>query len=228
MAAQPFLFKKLPYELFKDFDPVSPIFQTYFFVTVPTSSNWKNIGDLLAAAKAKPDALDYGSWSIGSPGHIGGAILEGMSGTQMLHVPFKEMSQLYTGVANKEVGWAFGSAASSGAMYRAGKIRYLAAAAPKRIEGFPDVPTVAESGGPAGFELNSWVGLLAPKGTPKAIADKIQKDMAAIMQEPEIRAKYALNFYEPYTLTTDQFPVRVRADAQRFGETIKRLNITLD
>lgn len=228
MAAQPFLFKKLPYDLLRDFEPVTPILRNYFFVNVPVASKYKSITDLTVAARAAPGTVNYGSWFVGSPGHIGAAMLEGVTGTKMTHVPYKDMSLLYVAVGNQEVDWAFGSAASSGAMQRAGKTRYLAVAAPKRVAGFPDVPTVAESGGPAGFELSAWTALLAPKGTPKAIVEKIQKDVATVLSEPDTRDKYTTMYYEPFYLNSEQFLQQLRSDSQRYGETIKRLNITLD
>jgi tripartite-type tricarboxylate transporter receptor subunit TctC len=187
MAAQPFLFKKLPYELLRDFEPVTPILRNYFFVTVPVGSRYKTMADLGAAAKAGPGQVNYGSWFVGSPGHIG-----------------------------------------AGAMQRAGRTRYLAVAAPRRVAGFPDVPTVAESGGPAGFELSAWTALLAPKGTPKAVVEKIQKDVAAVLAEPDLKDKYAAMYYEPYFLNSEQFLQQLRNDSQRYGETLKRLNISLD
>lgn len=228
MAAQPFLFKKLPYDLLRDFEPVTPILRNYFFVTVPVGSRYKTMADLGAAAKAGPGQVNYGSWFVGSPGHIGAAMLETATGTKMTHVPYKEMSQLYVAVGNQEVDWAFGSAASAGAMQRAGRTRYLAVAAPKRVAGFPDVPTVAESGGPAGFELSAWTALLAPKGTPKAVVEKIQKDVAAVLAEQDLKDKYAAMYYEPYFLNSEQFLQQLRNDSQRYGETLKRLNISLD
>ncbi|MES2945398.1 MAG: tripartite tricarboxylate transporter substrate binding protein [Pseudomonadota bacterium] len=228
MAAQPFLFKKLPYDLLRDFEPVTPIFRNYFFVTVPAASRYKTMADLTTAAKAAPGAVNYGSWFIGSPGHIGAAMLEGVTATRMTHVPYKDMSMLYVAVGNQEVDWAFGSAASSGAMQRAGKTRYLAVAAPKRNAGFPDVPTVAESGGPAGFELSAWTALLAPKGTPKAIVEKIQKDVATVLSDQDMKDKYTAMYYEPFYLNSEQFLQQLRGDSQRYGDTIKRLNISLD
>ncbi len=228
MAAQPFLFKKLPYDLLRDFEPVTPIFRNYFFVTVPVGSRYKTMTDLISAAKAEPGKVNYGSWFVGSPGHIGAAMLETGTSIKMTHVPYKEMSQLYVAVGNQEVDWAFGSAASAGPMQRAGKTRYLAVAASRRIAGFPDVPTVAESGGPAGFELSAWTALLAPKGTPRAVVEKIQSDVAAVLSEPDLKDKFLGMYYEPYALNSAQLLQQLRADSQRYGESIKRLNISLD
>ena len=228
MAAQPFLYKKLPYDLLRDFEPVTPIFRNYFFVNVRADSPYQSMSDLMASAKAKPDQVTYGSWFVGSPGHIGAAMLETATGSKMTHVPYKEMSQLYAGVANQEVDWAFGSAASAGAMQRAGKTRYLAVAAPKRVAGFAQIPTIAESGGPAGFELSAWTALLAPKGAPKESVEKIQKDVASVMVDQGFKEKFEAMHYEPFTLNTEGFLQQLRADSKRYGDTIKRLNISLD
>ena len=108
-------------------------------------------------------------------------MLEAATGTQMVHVPYKQASDLYIGVGNGDVNWAFGSAGSAGAMYRAGKVKYLAVAAPERSSGYPDVPTVKEAGGPADLEVKAWVALLAPHGTPPAIVEKINQDLKPIL-----------------------------------------------
>ncbi|MES2414499.1 MAG: tripartite tricarboxylate transporter substrate binding protein [Pseudomonadota bacterium] len=228
MAAQPFLFKKIPYDLDRDFDPVTTIFRNYFFLAVPTTSPYKNVGELLAAARAQPGGINYGSWFVGSPGHLGASMLDTAAGTTMMHIPFKEMTQLYTAVANQEVSWAFGTIGSMNPLYRAGKLRFLAAAAPRRIARFTDVPTMGEAGGPAGFELSAWVGILAPKGTPKAVRDKIYQDVAAVLKDPEIEERFTQMAYEPIAMTEAQFRGQLKTDAQRYGETIRRLNISLD
>src|SRR6218665_2691517 len=109
LVAYPHLFRKLPYDPVKDFDPITPLFRTYFFVGVPADSKYKTVGDIVADAKAHPGALNYGSWSVGNPVHLGSALLESMTGTQMRHVVYQETSMLYTGVANGELDFALGS-----------------------------------------------------------------------------------------------------------------------
>ncbi len=228
MALQPHLYKKIPYDPAKDFDPVATLFRTYFFVVVPVESKWKNMSDLIAAAKAKPDNVIYGSWFIGSPGHIGAAMLEAATGTQMTHAPFKEMTQLFAAVANNEVAWSFGSAASSGPMYRAGKVKYLAVAAPKRVAGFTDIPTVAEAGGPANFEVKAWVALLAPRGTPKPIIDRINADVGKALSEPDARERLAGFGFEPFASPPGDIAKLIDADSRRYGEIVKRAKISVD
>ncbi|VCU68643.1 Tripartite tricarboxylate transporter family receptor [Pigmentiphaga humi] len=227
-SAQPYLFKKLPYDLMRDFEPITPMLRNYFFLVVPVDSPYKSTGDLLKAARAQPGKITYGSWFIGSPGHIGGAMLEQEAGVEMMHVPYKEMGQLYTAVANKELAWAFGSGGSAGPLQRAGKVRYLAVSSPKRLEGFPEVPTISESGGPAGYDLMGSVALLAPKGTPAEIADKIQADVAAVVRDPEIAKRYDGMFYEPYTMTRPEFVKTLADENRKFGQVLQKLNIALD
>jgi len=228
LALQPHLYKNTPYDVVKDFDPVGAFFRTYFFVVVPASSQWMDMKDLIAAAKAKNGDLTYGSWFVGSPGHVGAAMLEAETGTRMTHVPFKEMSQLFTSVGNNDVAWSFGSAASSGPLYRAGKVKYLAVAAPKRVAGFESIPTVAEAGGPAGFEVKAWVGLFAPKGTPPAIIAKINQDLAKALAEPDIKERFAGFGFEPYAAPPAEVSANTAADSKRYGDIVKRAKISIE
>ena len=228
MALQPHIYKQLPHDLARDFDPVTPLYRTYFFVVVPVNSPWKSVTNLLAAAKAKPGTLTYGTWGIGSVGHVGTAMLESATGTQMTHVPFKELPQLYSAVANGDVAWAFGTAATAGPLYRANKVKFLALAAPKRLPGYADIPTASESGGPAHFEVKTWVGLLAPHGTPKAIVERINADVARALAEPDVREKLAGVGFEPYVAAPTAVAEAMGADSRKFADIVKRANISLD
>lgn len=228
LVAYPYLFKKLPYDPVKDFDPIAPLFRTYFFVGVPSTSKYKTVGDIIADAKANPGALNYGSWSVGNPVHLGSAMLESMTGTQMQHVIYKETSMLYTGVANGELNFSLGSLATAGPMQRAGKIKFIAITAPKRQAAFPDVPTVAESGGPANYEVTGWTTLAAPKGLPKAVADKIQRDVEAALAEPDIKTRYATFGYDTFPVTRAEFSSFIASESTKYAEVIKRAKVSLD
>ena len=228
LSAYPHLFKKLPYDVKADFEPLLPLFKTYFFVTVATDSPYKTVADLMADAKANPGKLNYGSWSVGNPVHLGSALFESVTGTDMQHVIYKETSMLYSGVANGELSFALGTNATAGAMYRAGKLRYLAVAAPKRVSVFPNVPTMGESGGPAGFEVSGWTTIAAPKGLPKTVTDKIQRDIEKALTEPDVREKFATFAYEPFILNRQQFNAYIQAESTRFGAIIKKAQVSLD
>jgi tripartite-type tricarboxylate transporter receptor subunit TctC len=222
------LFKKLPYDPVKDFEPITPLFRTYFFVGVPTNSKYKTVGDLVADARARPAALNYGSWSVGNPVHLGSAQLEALTHTQMQHVIYKETSMLYTAVANGELQFALGSMATAGPLQRAGRIRFIAVTAPRRHPAFPDLPTVAESGGPAGYEATGWTTIAAPKNLPKAVADKIQRDIEAALAEPDIKERYATFGYDLFPVTREQFGNFMVTESAKYADIVKRFNIALD
>lgn len=228
IGTQPHLFNKLPYSAMKDFEPITPLVRNYFFVVVPTGSKWQTMGDLVAAAKAKPDGVTYGSWGVASPAHLGGLLLESASGARMTHVPYKESTLLYTGVANGELDWAIGSAVSAGAMLQAGKIRFLAVAGPKRTAGYEKVPTAAESGGPAGWTVGGWNGLLAPKGTPKEVIQRLNAEIAKAMQSPDIRDKLAQFTYESYTMSPVEMGKLMEQEVAAWGPLIQKSGIKLD
>jgi tripartite-type tricarboxylate transporter receptor subunit TctC len=222
------IYRTLPYDPVKDFDPIVPLFRNHFFIVVPTTSSWKSVGDLIAAAKAKPSGLSYGSEFIGSPGHLGAALLEAATGTQMTHVPYKETGQLFAAVGRGDVQWAFGTVGTAGATVQSGSARLLALAAPKRLPNYPDVPTVSEAGGPAGFEVAAWTGLLAPRGTPRAILEKINRDVAQAVQEPDIRERFAAFGYQAWGISPAETSAAMAAEVRSYADTIKRLNLRLD
>ena len=228
LTAYPHLFKKLPYDPKADFEPIAPLFKAAFFFAVPTNSPYKTVKDIVTDAKARPGKLNFGSWSVGNPVHLGSAIFESMTGTQMEHVIYKETSQLYTGVANGDLAFALGSYGTSGALQRAGRIRYLAVAGPKRLPAYPDVPTVGESGGPADLNVVGWTMLAAPKGLNPAIADKIRRDVEKVLAEPDVAQRYATFGYEPFPATKDQLSGFIADESSRFAQVIKKANISID
>lgn len=228
LTAYPYLFKKLPYDVKTDFDVLLPLFKTYFFFTTSSESKYKNVGDIIADAKANPGKLNYGSWSVGNPVHLGSALFETITNTEMQHVIYKETSQLYTAVSTGELSFALGSSASAGPMYRAGKLKFLAIAAPRRLPGYKDVPTVAESGGPKDFEVSGWTAIAAPKGLPKAVADKINNDIAKALAEPDVREKFVAFGYEPFTPTHEQFVQYIQSESARQSAVIIKAKAALD
>lgn len=228
LSAYPHLFKKLPYDAKADFEPLLPLFKTYFFMAVSTDSPYKTVSELIADARANPGKLNYGSWSMGNPVHLGSALLESVTGTHMQHVIYKETSMLYSSVANGELAFALGTNATAGALHRAGKLRYLAVAAPKRVSAFPSVPTISESGGPTSFEVSGWTTIAAPRGLPKNVTDKIQRDIEKVLAEPDVREKFASFAYEPFVLKRELFNEYIQTESNRYGAIIKKAQVSLD
>lgn len=228
VGTHPHLFNRLPYSATKDFDPVTPLVRNYFFVVVSANSKYKTMGDLIADAKGRPGAVTYGSWGVATPAHLGGLLLESAANIQMNHVPYKEVAQLYQSVANGELDWAIGSADSAGALLQAGKVRFLAAAAPKRIPGYDKVPTSGESGGPANWAVGGWNGLLVPKGTPKDVVQRLNDSIVKAMQTPEIKEKLGPFTYENYTMSPADMAKQMDAEVASWGPTLQKANIKLD
>jgi len=228
LAALPHLYKARNFVPLQHFQPVASLFRTPFFVAVQTESKWQNMADLIAAAKAQPGRMTYGSWGVGSPGHLGAEELQGLTGTSMQHVPYREVSQLYSNVGSGELPWAFASIPSSQGIYKAGKLRYIAVAAPKRVPQMPDVPTMAESGGPAGLEVNSFVSLVAPVGVSDAVANRINADVAKVIADPEIRARFDTFAFEPLAWSPDEIRRQAEIKSKVYGELVRRSNISLD
>jgi len=228
LAALPVLYKSKSFVTLDVFDPVTTLFRNSFLVAVPTNSKIVSMMELIANAKDHPASILYGSWGVGSPAHLGGEYLELLTGTEMVHVPFKEMSQLFASVGNNELNWSFGSIPSSKSMYQAGKIRYIAVASSKRLPQMPLVPTVAESGGPAGFEVDSFVVLVAPRNVPKYVADKIHNDVTSLLREEDTQVMYNLFAYEAVAWGPDEVRKNAKLKMKLFEQLASRKNIRLD
>ncbi len=228
LSAMPYLYKSRNFETLKTFEPVAALFRTPFLVAVPTDAKWKSMGDLIAAAKAKPGDVSYGSWGIGSPGHLGGEQLQLLTGTEMQHVPYREVSPLYMSVGAGDVMWSIATIPSSQGAYKAGKLRYLAVAAPKRISQMPEVPTVAEAGGPAALEVNSFAVIVAPRGLPDDVRAKINADVQKALADSEIKARFETFAFEALAWSPQEIERQAAQKSKIYGELVKRKNISLE
>lgn len=228
LGAVPHLYKQRGAAAVGAFEPVASIFRTTFLVAVGTDSKWKTMTDLIAAAKAEPGRVNYGSWGVGSPGHLGAELLEDLTGIRMQHVPFREVSQLYPAVGSGDVAWSLGTLPSSSGAYKAGKLRYIAVAATKRLPQMPEVPTAQEAGAPAGFDVNAFVVLVAPKGLPAPVRAKINADMGRVLADPEIRARFDTFAFEPISWSPEEIARAAEAKSRLYEGLVKKANISLE
>jgi tripartite-type tricarboxylate transporter receptor subunit TctC len=228
LAAVPHLYKQRGADAVKAFEPVASIFRTTFLVAVAADSKFKTMADIVNAAKAEPGKVTYGSWGVGSPGHLGAELLELQTGVKMQHVPYKEVSQLFTSVGAGDVQWSLGTLPSSSGAYKAGKLRYIAVASGKRLPQVPEVPTAKEAGGPADFDVNAFVVLVAPKGIAPAVRDKINADMAKVLTDPEVKARFDTFAFEPISWSPAQITSGAEAKSKVYEQLVKRSNISLE
>jgi tripartite-type tricarboxylate transporter receptor subunit TctC len=179
------IYKKLPYDPTKDFTPLALITRIPFVLVVNPSLPVNSVADLINLAKKDPGRLSYASGGPGSPHHLFMELFKSMTGTQMLHVPYKGTAPALNDVIGGQVPLMFGDVVASLPLVSAGKVRALGVSSITRIPSAPDLPTIAESGVP-GFEGVGWVMIVAPARTPKAIVDRLHAELKAIAGLPEI------------------------------------------
>ena len=228
VTVHPHTFRKLPYDPVKDLEPVRWMLLSKFFVAVSANSPFKSIDDIVRAAKEKPAAVTYGSFYIGSPPHLGVLRLQSLTGTKMLHIPFKDMGQLYTAVATGEVDWALGSLASAGPLEKSGRLKFINIAASTRYSLYPHVPASSESSLAKNFSATGWNGIFAPRGTPKDIREKIAKDISEVLATPQLMERYKTSGYEDPKLSTDSFAKQISNESAQWKKVVTEAGLTLD
>jgi tripartite-type tricarboxylate transporter receptor subunit TctC len=227
VAINPYLYRKLPYDPDKDFVPVALFYRTPFYLVAASNGPYATVPALIAAAKARPGVVSYGSSYVGSPSHLGSAEFEFVTGTKMIHVPFKDQSQMYVAVANGDVGWAFSTLGSALPLVQSGKLKLVAIAAKQRAKGQPDVPTLVEAGGPD-IVVDSWLAVMAPRGTPPAVVQKVNADINRVLADPEVQAQLATFGFDAAPGTPEQLAAFIAAESKRFAELVKRTGATAE
>ena len=188
MTMLPNMANKPSWDILRDFEPVSLVATIEWgLVTTPTSP-YKSAADLIAAAKAKPGEVNFGSGGNGSPQHIAMALFASQAGITLTHVPYKGASQAALGVAAGDVPVAFQGLATVAGLTRGGKLRLIGVSTPAPLPQFPEAPTVATSGLP-GFQFNSWFTVMVPAGTPKEIVARLNAEILKALADPEVRDK---------------------------------------
>ena len=182
------LYNNLAYRTVQDFEMVSTITYFPFLVVVPANSKYANLTALLAAAKANPTEISYGTAGIGSTHHLAGELLASMSKTQLLHVPFRGDSASLTALLSGEIPMIIAPPTAVMANIKGGKLRAIATTGPQRWQGLPDVPTVTEQG-VTGYDVQSWAGLMAPASTPRAVIDRLNAELQKAIVVPAVKSR---------------------------------------
>jgi tripartite-type tricarboxylate transporter receptor subunit TctC len=219
MAIAPSLMKQMPYDTLKDFEPITQVVAGPTLLCVRNDLPVKNVKELIAYAKANPGKLSYGSVGIGSTTHLAGEILNQLAGINTLHVPYKGSTPILTDMMGGRIDIAFIGISGSIQQAQAGQIRAIAISTLRRSPNFPDIPAVSET--VPGFELNSWYGMAAPKGTPKAIIDRLQQEVAAVLKKPDVIAWMKQNGLDPVGSTPEEHGAQIRSELAKWAKAVK-------
>ncbi len=221
------LHQGLPYDAIKDFAPVTLFISSPFGLLLHPSVPAKTVKEFIAYAKANPGKLLYGSSGPGSSPHLAAELFNSMAGLRMTHVPYKGISPAITAQLGNEVQVTFSNIFSTLGHWQAGRLRLVAHGGAKRVEAFPDIPTITESGLP-GFESRNWYGYAAPAKTPRPIVERLHKEFAAVAAVPEVRKTLVSQGNDVVASTPQEFAKSIRAEADRWGAIGRRLGVTLN
>jgi len=227
MTMLPNMGQKLPWDILKDFEPVSLVATIEWGLVASNDSGIESAADLIARAKAKPGVINFGSGGIGSPQHIAMALFASSAGIQLTHVPYKGASQAALGVAANEVPVAFQGLATVAGLARGGKLKLVGVATPAPHPAFPNVPTVSSSGLP-GFQFNSWFTIVAPAGTPKEVVAKLNAEIVKALADPGVRDKFRDQGLTVRGSSPEELGVATREQLARYAQLFKAANIKPD
>ena len=223
MVINPHVYSNLPWDTLRDFAPVTKLGDATLILVAHPSVAAKNIGEL--AALKKP--FSYGTAGTGSTPHLAGELLAQRTGIALTHVPYKGGGQAMGDVVGGQIPLVFTAVATAQQFVKSGRLNGLGVPAAKRSGSLPEVPTFIESG-LEGFVVDSWTGILAPAKTPGEILARLQKEIAAVLGEPDIRSRYATLGIEPVGNTPAHFAEQIRADLARWEKVVRQANIRIE
>jgi tripartite-type tricarboxylate transporter receptor subunit TctC len=209
-----------PYELMRDFAPVSPINYSDLLMVAHPSTGVKNLQDFIALAKKDPGRLNYASSGPGTPYHMAGELFKAMSGTNIIHVPHKSSGDMRSSVIGGHVQMMFDAITVMAQGVQSGQLIALGTTGKQRSSVMPNVPTVAEAGVP-GYEATIWLGILAPAKTPKPVIDKLNAEIVKIMNRSDVKEAWAKQGAVPMTMSPAEFDKYIRADIEKWAQVVK-------
>ena len=227
LAANPFLYSKLAYDVEKDFAPVGLMARFPMILVVNPSVPAKNLTEFLAWAKAQPQGTNFATPGAGSPHHLATELLKARTGLALTHVPYRGAAPAVQDVVGGQVPFMFVDTASGYPHILAGKLRPLGIASPKRVPNFETIPTLAEQG-LKGFEAYAWQGLAVPASTPPAVVDQLSKALLAALDHTAVKARFQTLGLEAIPSTPKQMADYARAERAKWGQVIRTAGITLD
>jgi len=220
------LYKKLPYDTLGDFIGITTLARQVGILVVHPSMPVKSTKELIALAKKRPDEIIYGSAGNGSYVHLTMALFNTMTGTQMVHVPYKGGGPLGTAMLSGEIQVWFATIGSVYTHLQNKRVRPLGVSSEKRTTQFPDVPAIAEA--VPGYEFTAWIGCFVPKGTPRAIVDKLNADLRKALADPGVTSKLSAQTLDPMPMSPEEFAARMRSDYDKYEKVVRISGAKID
>lgn len=224
LAINPSIYEKLGFDPVRDFAPITSMVSSINVLVVHPSMPAKNVKELVALIKSKPGSINYGSSGVGGAGHLAGVLMEHMTGTDIIHIPYKGGSPAMTALLGGEVQMIFATAATAIPQINAGKIRGLAVATASRAPMLPDLPTISEAALP-GYEANNWYGLLAPAKTPRPVIDRLNAETVKILRSQQIRDLYFKQGLAATPSTPEEFAAYIKSEIAKWSKLVKAAGV---
>jgi tripartite-type tricarboxylate transporter receptor subunit TctC len=221
------LIPKKPFQLMKDFAPVTPINYSDLLLVVHPSVPASNLAELIALAKSQPGKMNYASSGPGTPYHMAGELFKSMAGIDVVHVPYKGSDGARVGILGGQVQMMFDAITTMAPNVRAGKLKGFGTSGRARSSVLPETPTVAEAGVP-GYEATIWLGVVAPAGTPAAIVDRLNGEIRKITSSTEVKEAWGKQGATPLVMTTAEFTQYLQTDIAKWAKVIAQAGIKLD
>jgi tripartite-type tricarboxylate transporter receptor subunit TctC len=221
------LYAKLPYDPVKDFAPITLAVLVPQVLLVHPSLPARNVKELIAIARKRPGEINFGSSGTGSTGHLGMELLKSITGTDMVHIPYKGAAPAMLDLLGGRIVAMIDSAPTALPQVKAGKVRAIGTTGPRRMALLPDIPTVAEQGFP-GFETVAWFGFSAPAGTPAAVIARLHQDLVRVLKLPEVREQFAQLGAEPVGNTPAEYLAFQQAEIAKWAKVIRAAGVRLD
>ena len=222
-TVNPSVMKHVPHDIVADFAPVSLVYQSAYVLTVHPNVPARNVKEVVALARAKPDRLNFGSGGTGSAAHLSGELFMQMTGTRMMHIPYKGVALALADLVGGQVDLVFPAIASGQPYVKAGRLRALGVTSPKRHPSLPEVPTIAET--VPTFESRSWIGVLMPAGVPRAIVDRANAAIVKVVNSTEVRQSLVAQGADPETGTPEALHALIREEVARAARVVKAAGI---
>ena len=223
-AVNPFFSKNLGYEPVRDFVPVNLVGMVSNALVVPADSRFNSVQQIIAELKAKPDSLTYGTAGPGTSQHLSGQLFQNITQTRMRQIVYKGGSQAMVDLVGGQIDMVFETVAAARPMIDGKRVKVLGVTSKNRLPTMPDAPSLAEAGVP-GFEMQSWQGVFAPAGIPKAVVDRLDKEIASVVAMPDVKEKLRNLGVEPDGRSSERFAEFQRAEISKWGKVIKDAGI---